>query len=109
MRYLYLFVLLGAWVTLYGANMAIARRRATKYFHGVGMRAISMKIRWLPSRIGPLSSSDNKLIFCAHLKDPAGVSIPAWIASAGIVWFRYGNDLEVRFSRTGAFRNHPEL
>jgi hypothetical protein len=91
------------------ANVAFARRRAVRFFRGAGMQIVSLKIRWRGKRTDPLSSREGKMIFCAHLRDSTGASVPAWISSAGMIPLYVGEALEVKFTPTGAFPKYPAL
>lgn len=91
------------------ANVAFAKRRAVRYFSGAGLRIVELKTRWMSARPDPFSSRDGRVVFCAHLEDPKGSAIPAWVASAGFIPFHVGESLEIKFSPTGAFPQHPTL
>jgi hypothetical protein len=92
-------------------DASVARRRACRYFHGAGLRVVSMKIRWVrkPSLGEPFDEFRGRYIFCAHLKDLDGASIPAWVSSVGMVSLFPDDPLEVKFAPTGAFPHHPNL
>ena len=106
-------VILPLWVLLPSilvfTNVAFAKRRAIRYFLGAGLRVVDLKTRWVSARTDPFSPREGRVVFCAHLEDPKGSAIPAWVASAGFIPLYFGESLEVKFSPTGAFPQHPAL
>jgi hypothetical protein len=104
-----MFAFVITFVAIFAANIPFARRRAVRFFRGAGMQIVSLKIRVRTKRTDPLSAREGKIIFCAHLKDPAGSSVPAWVSSAGMIPLYVGEALEVKFTPTGAFPDFPAL
>jgi hypothetical protein len=87
----------------------VTRARIDRYCASAGLQVVRLKHRFPLLGGGPFDGTRGRHIYCAHLRDESGQDIPAWVAVAGVFSWYSDELLDIKFSRTRAFKDSPNL